>query len=50
MEACYKCNENTKKLSKKKINNEIQEFLKAPNKFRVIYNTRTGFYKFERLL
>lgn len=47
MEACYNCQIRQKGISKSKINKEIQDFLKEPGKYRVIYNPSTGFYKFE---
>jgi len=47
MESCIKCQREQKKVSKYKINKEIQAFLKEPGKYRIIYNPQTGFYKFE---
>jgi len=47
MESCIKCQRDQKKVSKYRINKEIQDFLKEPEKYRVIYNPSTGFYKFE---
>lgn len=49
MEVCIKCQRNQKEFSKYKINKEIQDFLKEPEKYRVIYNPQTGFYKFEEI-
>lgn len=45
--ACLECRERVEEISKEDIREEIQSFLKAPEKFYVRYNTATGFYKFE---
>lgn len=47
IEACYNCRNHIEEVSKEKIRKEIQAFLKTPNNYYVVYNTATGFYKFE---
>ncbi len=47
IEACIECRNHIEEISKEEIRKEIQGFLKAPDKFYVVYNTATGFYKFE---
>jgi len=47
MEACIPCRSKRKGTSKDIILKEIRAFLKAPEKYYVRYNPKTGFYKFE---
>ena len=49
MEDCLECQKNKKKYTKKEIIKEIKAFLKNPNNFYVIFDSKNGFYKFEEV-
>ena len=49
MEACIQCRKNQMKIKKEEVFKEIKAFMKNPEKYYIVINPTTGFYKFEEI-